>query len=104
MSSLALSHMGLLRTQSLQIVENLWNSWGSEDQPRGRVMALRRDTARNLKRAIASERAFVDAVATELEAKRIKRKDAEKLIVNWFQNRHRVEFQIEWALRDQHGL
>jgi len=67
-------------------------------------MALRRDTARNLQRAFFDERAFVDAVAQELEAKRIKRKEAEKLIINWFQNRDRVKHQIEWALRDGYWM
>ncbi|MDB5100501.1 MAG: hypothetical protein JWM80_4922 [Cyanobacteria bacterium RYN_339] len=61
-------------------------------------MALRRDTARNLHRAFGNERAYVDAVAAELAAGRIKRKEAEKLIVNWFQDRSRVEYMIENAL------
>jgi hypothetical protein len=61
-------------------------------------MALRRDTARNLHRAFRDERAFVDAVATELAAGRLKRKEAEKLIVNWFQDRSRVENMIVHAL------
>lgn len=67
-------------------------------------MGLRRDTARNLRRAFQREQAFVDAVAAELAASRIKRKDAEKLIINWFQNRQRIEYQIEQALRDSSSI
>lgn len=60
-------------------------------------MGLRRDTARNLLRAFYNEKAFVDAVAAELAARRIKAKDAEKLIINWHRNRDRVRYQIETA-------
>jgi hypothetical protein len=67
------------------------------------AMALRRDTARALRRAFFNERAFVDAVAAELAAGRLKRKEGEKLIIHWFQNRDRVRSQIEWALRDEGG-
>lgn len=67
-------------------------------------MSLRRDTARNLKRAFNNEKAFVDAVAQELEAGRIKRKDAEKLIIHWHRSKEKVEYQIESALRDQYSL
>jgi hypothetical protein len=67
-------------------------------------MALRRDTARNLRRAFGSEQAFVAAVAIELENKRIKAKVAEKLIVSWFQSRSQIEYMIEMALRDADSL
>jgi hypothetical protein len=63
-------------------------------------MALRRDTARNLRRALHLERAFVDAIGKEIATGRIKAKDGEKLILHWFQNRERVEFLIDYALRD----
>jgi hypothetical protein len=68
------------------------------------AMALRRDTARALRRAYFDERAFVDAVASEIATGRLKPKDGEKLIILRYQYPERVEQQIEWALRDEGGL
>lgn len=62
-------------------------------------MALRRDTARHLYRAIHHETAFADAVGVELAAGRIKRKVAEKLIIDFHYNRDRVLAQIEYVLQ-----
>lgn len=67
-------------------------------------MAFRRDTARALQRAFNDEKSFVDAVAHELEAGRIKRKEAEKLIIHWHQAKDKVQYQIEWALRVRYSM
>lgn len=64
-------------------------------------MALRRDTARNLRRAFHDERAFVAAVAAEIESRRIKRQMGEKLIINWHQHRFKLEQMLAVALRDE---
>lgn len=63
------------------------------------IMALRRDTARHLYRALHHETAFADAVGVELAAGRLKRKVGEKLIIDFHTNRQRVLTQIEHALR-----
>ncbi len=61
-------------------------------------MALRRDTARNLRKAFNDENAFADAVGVEIAAKRIKAKIGEKLIIQYYQDRWRVEALIEKSL------
>ena len=64
-------------------------------------MALRRDTARALKRAFYDERAFVDTVAAEIAAGRIQPKMGERLIIHRYEDPLRIEHQLEWALREE---
>jgi hypothetical protein len=61
-------------------------------------MALRRDTARHLNVVMRDEHAFVQAVAVEIETKRIKPKVGERLIIAWYQDRDWLWRQLEIAL------
>lgn len=61
-------------------------------------MGLRRDTARALSSALGHESRFVDAVAREIELKRIKPKEGARLIIAWYQDRDRLYRMIEHAL------
>jgi hypothetical protein len=53
-------------------------------------MALRRDVTRTLLRVWDDERAFADLIRSHIEAGRMKKKEAEKTVISYYQEPYRL--------------